>query len=468
MVDPPSRTLPAADLGPALEAELGTVPAQDVFLGPEELSERLHAIAGRDGGTVRTLGRSREGRPIECLTIGDGRLDAVVFGLPHPNEPIGGLTALHLADRLAAGGALGLAEAFRWHVVPCVDPDGLALNRGWLRGPYTLAHYARHFYRPAGDEQVEWTFPFHYKRAAFDDVLPETRALMGLIDGVRPTLMCSLHNSEFGGAYFYLSRREPALYGVLAALPGRFGVDLHAGEAEAPFIEVLSDGVHLWPGAEEGYDYTESLGLDPVAVPSGSASSTYAGRHGTLTVVSELPYWRDPRAGDTASSGRRLDDALRCQATDVAEVVDLMTRGLASVSDADVAASPLLRASAYFAAALASAPARARRRADEATSRREGSVAEIRSVEDLADSFRLRYAGMLRRGLESLPSPSHPGPILEELAERHEAWLRQAEDRHTGLTVLPIGDLVAVQYGAILAAGHHLARPPEGLAPSAL
>ena len=344
--------------------------------------------------------------------------------------------------------------------MPCVDPDGLSLNAGWLGGPYTLPHYARHFYRPAGDEQVEWTFPFHYKRAAFDDVLPETRALMDLIDQTRPTLMCSLHNSELGGAYFYLSRPEPALYDALGRLPGRFGVDLHVGEPEAPVIQILADGIHLWPAAEAAYDYTESLGLDPVAVPSGSASSTYAARHGTLTLVSELPYWRDPSAGDTSPGGRRLDDALRRQADDVAEVVALMTRGLAAVPAADIAASPFLRASAYFGQALATVPASARARAAEPVNHREGTVAELRSVDDLADSFRLRYAGMLRRGLAALPDAVRPRSILTELTDRHESWLTQAEGGHAGLDVLPIRDLVAIQYGAILSAGRHLATGP--------
>jgi hypothetical protein len=83
------------------------------------------------------------------------------------------------------------------------------LNEGWLKGPFTREHYARNFYRSAGDEQVEWSFPLDYKTAYFDAVLPETAALMRLIDHVRPALMCSLHNTEQGGVYYYLSRPEP-------------------------------------------------------------------------------------------------------------------------------------------------------------------------------------------------------------------------------------------------------------------
>lgn len=454
-----SPDAPTSRMDGELEHELTTVPVHEVFLGPDELTHELHALAAEGAGTVRTIGHSREGRPIDCLTIGDGPQDAIVFGLPHPNEPIGGLTTLHLAARLGEGGALGLGSEFRWHLVPCVDPDGLALNAGWLDGPYTLTHYARHFYRPAGNEQVEWSFPFHYKRAIFDDVLPETRALMNLIDDTRPTLMCSLHNSELGGAYFYLSRQTPALYERLGQLPRRFGVDLHVGEPEAPFIKVLAEGVHLWAGAEEAYDYAESLGIDPLAVPSGSTSAAYAAQHGTLTLISELPYWRDPSAGDPSPGGARLDAALRRQADDIADVVTIMDSGLSKVDPANIAASPLLRASAYFSTALATVPASARARAERPENQREGSVAELRSIDDLADSFRLRYVGMLRRGLEELPDAVRPERILEYITERHETWLESAEQNHANQEVLPIRDLVAIQYGAILSAGEHLADP---------
>lgn len=52
----------------------------------------------------------------------------------------------------------------------------------WLKGPYTISNYTRGFFRPAGDEMVEWTFPIDYKTLHFHDVMPETQAVMDLID----------------------------------------------------------------------------------------------------------------------------------------------------------------------------------------------------------------------------------------------------------------------------------------------
>ena len=67
-------------------------------------------------------------------------------------------------------------------------------------------------YRPPSHQQIEWTFPIQYKSLEFDDPLPETRALMDLIAEVRPDFIYSLHNSGFGGVYFYVSEDAESLY----------------------------------------------------------------------------------------------------------------------------------------------------------------------------------------------------------------------------------------------------------------
>ena len=105
----------------------------------------------------------------------------------------------HLGRLLCEDDALRDELGFSWHIMPCIDPDSTRLNEGWFAGPFTRRHYARHFFRPAPDQQVEWTFPLAYKSAYFDRTLPETEALMRVIDELRPELMYSLHNAEHGG-----------------------------------------------------------------------------------------------------------------------------------------------------------------------------------------------------------------------------------------------------------------------------
>ena len=78
--------------------------------------------------------------------------------------------------------SLGQALDAAWHIIPCIDPDGMRLNEGWFAKPGDRTAYFADFYRPAGDEQVEWTFPFDYKNAYFDRMMPETLALARAID----------------------------------------------------------------------------------------------------------------------------------------------------------------------------------------------------------------------------------------------------------------------------------------------
>ena len=71
--------------------------------------------------------------------------------------------------------------------------------KGGFKGPYTPLNYALNFYRPAGFQQVEWTFPIKYKTLDNNDPIPETKALMKIIEEEKPIFIYSLHNAGFGG-----------------------------------------------------------------------------------------------------------------------------------------------------------------------------------------------------------------------------------------------------------------------------
>ncbi len=87
-----------------------------------------------------------------------------------------------------------------------IDPDGTRLNEGWFSGPFTIHHYAKHYYRPAVEEQVEWTFPIVHKKYSWHTPSNETHeALMNAIQIVQPDFVYGLHNSGFGGMYYYIS-----------------------------------------------------------------------------------------------------------------------------------------------------------------------------------------------------------------------------------------------------------------------
>lgn len=444
-----------------LVEELRTVPTYERFAGADELEDGLRRIAASapQAARLRRVGTSRLGSPITCLTVGEGPADALVIGVPHPNEPVGGLTALHLAERLCSAAALRDRLGYRWHIVACIDPDGLRLNEGWLAGPFTRQHYLRHFYRPAGDEQVEWTFPLDHKQAYFDAVLPETLAMMRLIDSTRPALLCSLHNSEQGGAYYYLSRPEAALLPILQALPAAFDVPLDRGEPESALSTAYADGIFSSPGLPEIYDDAEAAG-DPLPLGAGNNSASYAGRYGTLTVVSEVPYWADPRAGDTEPTDTGYASALRGQAEALDELGGLINGVLADVGPVLSCDSPFLRATRFFGRLLAERPGPIRRRAAQPSAARAATVAELASIDDVVHGYRLRYGGMLVRLLEAEIAIGNVRPAVraarERMADRRRAWEALADSVNEAERV-PIRSLVSIQYGAMLAAAAELA-----------
>ena len=92
---------------------------------------------------------------------------------------------------------------------------------------------------------------------------------MRLIDRTRPALLGSLHNAELGGAYYYLSRPEPALHPVLQELPESLGIPLDRGEPESPTSTVYADGIYSAMSVAEIYDHAEAAG-DPLPLGAGT------------------------------------------------------------------------------------------------------------------------------------------------------------------------------------------------------
>ena len=86
-----------------IEKYLSRVPDSKAFMTVEEMEASTDALVAAHPDTVKveTVGHSQEGRPIRCLTIGSGPKQALIFGCPHPNEPIGAMMLETLTKLLA-------------------------------------------------------------------------------------------------------------------------------------------------------------------------------------------------------------------------------------------------------------------------------------------------------------------------------------------------------------------------------
>jgi hypothetical protein len=449
--------------------EIATVPDFDAFLSTDELAARIAELAAAfpEVSTLRVIGKSVAGESLSCLTLDGGpaaRGDAVVFGLPHPNEPVGGLTSLHLLHRLAADSALRHRLGLTWHVVTNADPDGLRLNEGWLRGPFTREHYARHFYRQAFDDQIDWNFPVDASLTDGADtaIRPETGALMSLIDTVRPVLIASLHNSEVGNVYYYVGRPEPRLYPTLQAIPEVLGLSLYRGMPETAWVQPLADGVYRAADIRDSINHRLANGGPPRLESDRNSSVAYADRYDALALVPEVPYWRDPRSSDASAANISLVDALAAGGERMSDLSVVLATALRAIEGLTITDSPFLRASRYFASAAAETAREYLR--GETRHERPATVAEAASISETVHSFRLRHGGMLLRCLDDEWQAGNANPALrsayDQLAVRYRAWCAEADRdaRQAGLVLNPIRALVATQYASILAAAHHLTR----------
>jgi hypothetical protein len=219
------------------------------------------------------------------LTAGRGPRNVLVVAGPHANEAaVGGATVLRLAAQIAAARERGEDDGSAWHFLLCIDPDGAALNEPWLPGPYTLRGHYEHFFRPCTAEQPEW---LPADGAARHAELPETRALLGVLDGLRPVLQCSLHGIDVGGSFVQLTSEVPGV-------PERIGKS--AAELDIP-LESGSSDAFQWPSPGPGV-YVMPPVSDPAAGDGAHSTWAHAQRYDGVTAIVEVPMWACDRTAD--------------------------------------------------------------------------------------------------------------------------------------------------------------------------
>jgi hypothetical protein len=446
-----------------IDGILRDVPDYREFLTVDELNASSQELAEEHGHVeFFKVGESTEGETISALRIGGGPRNALLFGFPHPNEPIGSMTLEYLSGRLAEDDGLREELGYTWHIVKCIDPDGARLNEGWFKGEFTPLKYALNYYRPPSKNQVEWTFPVDYKTLHFHTPLPETRALMNLIDDHRPDFMYSLHNAGFCGVYWYLGEEVPALYPRLHELVREQGLPLHRGEPETPYIEKLDEAIFRMTGAEDWYDFTEKhTDVDPATLKESGTSS-----HGYLrsvcdgfTLVCEMPYYFDEKVTDDAPSdvGRRetVLEALG-YAADAYEFLRPRFDAIAEKADE----SKRLYQSVFDYLANFEKRMEPRRRHAETAKEYEGSATIAQAFDSQVAS---KYGTMFMMGMamrvadEALSRGPDAGirGIQDEIRERMLETNREVEEA-SDIEVISIQKLVRVQLGSGLMIAKHL------------
>jgi hypothetical protein len=445
---------------------LDDVPDYKDFLTVDELRESTRQLAGRHPDIVEllTIGKSRSGDSIEAIKIGHGPKKALLFAMPHPNEPIGSMMLEFLSSRLAEDEELREVLGYTWYLVKCIDPDGTRLNEGWFKSPFSLENYARNYYRPPAYQQVAWTFPIDYKSLHFDDPIPETQALMGLIEQVRPDFMYSLHNSDFGGVYYFIWEAAPPLYDQFHKLVENQGLPLHMGESERPYEEEFASAIYRDSSISEEYDYLkEHTETDPAEIiTGGTLSFEYARRFcDPFSLICEMPYFYNPAINDISPSDIQRRDALlqainesRESVEFLAELYDAVKGELTVPSLFRDAIEENLRTSGEE-LAVEEEWVRTNPKADGMA-----TVAEKFDNLVIQKYYRLTMLGMFLRMLQVQISKSGTSSALnstQETAKEAFDVRAAALEAEIDYSVIPIQKLVRVQLGSGLLAAHYTA-----------
>lgn len=122
--------------------------------------ERHHDLvaetAASEGVEYRSLGRTLDGQPLDCLELGEGRFQVWLYARQHPGESMAEWWMEGALERLTDPAdpiARALRQQCRFHIVPNVNPDGS--RRGHLRTNAAGINLNREWANPSAEKSPE-------------------------------------------------------------------------------------------------------------------------------------------------------------------------------------------------------------------------------------------------------------------------------------------------------------------------
>ncbi|PZU14408.1 MAG: hypothetical protein DI591_12020, partial [Citromicrobium sp.] len=122
--------------------------------------ERHHDLvaetAASEGVEYRSLGRTLDGQPLDCLELGEGSFQVWLYARQHPGESMAEWWMGGALERLTDPAdpiARALRQQCRFHIVPNVNPDGS--RRGHLRTNAAGINLNREWANPSAEKSPE-------------------------------------------------------------------------------------------------------------------------------------------------------------------------------------------------------------------------------------------------------------------------------------------------------------------------
>ena len=437
-----------------------SVPNYREFMYINELNESSRKLAEKYSDIVELfkIGKSTRGEDIYALKVGEGENKAILIGFPHPNEPIGSLTCEYLSWRIAEDEKLRKTLDFTWYFVKAADIDGAKLNEGWFKGEYDTIKHVLNYYRTPSDRQIEWTFPIKYKNFEWNKPAPETKALMNLIDKVKPDLVYPLHNSAFGGVYFYVSDPCPSLYPKLHKLVESEELPLHLGEPEAPYMKKLADAIFYFPSFKEVYDFYERHSdKDPISfIKHGGSSKDYVKQASdAFLIICEMPYIFDERIVDTSPTNVSRRDTNLQGIKYWEDIYEFIKENFEETKNYLNTSSPFYEAIYRFLETFKPLLEAERKWAETDESlNRPATVSELFDNQVITKYYSMRIMGEFIRLLDGTVKKS-TSPSKKLIATREKSYnkllkINDEFQKEANIKVIPIQKLVRVQVGVAL------------------
>ncbi len=137
-----------------------------MFSEPSKAIDLIHDILSCTPScdVENIIGYSREHRPIQAYSIGQGSLNISLIGGCHADEPVGPRLLRHFVAYLQSlSPANPLLTNFIWWIIPHTNPDGEIKNKSWYTDDddeYDCMTYLKHVIREPPGDDVEFAFPF--------------------------------------------------------------------------------------------------------------------------------------------------------------------------------------------------------------------------------------------------------------------------------------------------------------------
>ncbi|MET8798036.1 GNAT family N-acetyltransferase [Nocardia sp. NPDC004568] len=267
----------------------------------EQLRERLRALADRysdEQALFQEIGRTREDRPMEMLSIYGGPNNIELIVDPHPMEPVGRATVLAFAEYFCSRPEL--RSVYSLHIVVSADPDRAVSFEPPPRtvGPVDLAEYYLGGEKPP---TPDWQYLRRFPVEVADDgsvrvpeksipaqqvPWPETLAVMGPTKALEPLVLWSGHNCLDSGAYLFfgyledprVQRLGPLIPDVFAEVAERHGIPIESSPSDV--ISSPKATKRLGHGVYTAFD-----------LPDRAFSGRFASWYGSVPMTIEVPEW---------------------------------------------------------------------------------------------------------------------------------------------------------------------------------